>query len=211
MRIEEREAPAVAGSPGITQGRYGENGNLELVAPDVADGFWVLWCNLDTVEHHAGAPLGRWSPGLHVPTGGRVDAVRIAQVAAGPDWLECVVLTAGVAHRWHWSPAGGFEAAGVLAIGVSDIGPLHQDTDGRFSITVQPADGDTYRLAGAAGMYPVLDLRRVDGEVEPLPDPTAGATCRSSRGEERVLIRDGALWHAVGAPPEPLHPARWVE
>ena len=205
--VDERPAPPVTGSPGIAQG---DNGNLELVAPAVTDGFWVFWCNLDTVEHHAGAPLGRWSPGLHVPTGERVHAVRIAQVDAGPDWLEATVLMAGVVHRWCWSPIGGFAPAGVLASGVADVGPLHQDTDGRFTVTVRPVEGAPYRLVGDAADYPALDLQRVDGDVEPLPTALAEATCHSTRGEERVLIRDGALWHGQGVEPRPLQPAVWV-
>ena len=47
-RILVREAwPEVTGRPGLTQGRYGAMGNLELVAPAVDDGLWVGWFNRD--------------------------------------------------------------------------------------------------------------------------------------------------------------------
>jgi hypothetical protein len=60
-----REAwPEVAGRPGLTQGRYGAAGNLELVVPAVDDGLWVGWFNRDPVESHAGAAVQRWSGAL---------------------------------------------------------------------------------------------------------------------------------------------------
>jgi hypothetical protein len=50
--------PEVTGRPGLTHGRYGAVGNLELVVPAVDDGLWVGWFNCDPVESHTGAAVG---------------------------------------------------------------------------------------------------------------------------------------------------------
>lgn len=58
VELSERPLPPVTGSVGITQGGYGDRGNLELVAPDPDDGFWVFWFNGDALEHRSGAARG---------------------------------------------------------------------------------------------------------------------------------------------------------
>ena len=116
-QLIDRPLPPVSGSSGLTQGRYGDRGNLELVAPDLHDGFWVFWFNGDAVQHRHDVLHGSWSAGLHVPTGGRrLLSVRITQVPFGPDYLEVIgrLATTGL-HRWYWTPADGFVDGGAVA------------------------------------------------------------------------------------------------
>jgi hypothetical protein len=112
--------PAIAGRPGLVQGRYGAAGNLELVVPDPEDGRWVAWFNADQNDAHAGAAVREWSGGLRFATGRQYLAASIAQVEPGPNALEVLGVTAEhdlVRHVWR--AATGFVEIGSLASGVS--------------------------------------------------------------------------------------------
>lgn len=116
LQLSEHPLPPVTGSVSITQGAYGDRGNLELVAPHPDDGFWVFWFNGDALEHRAGAARGHWNSGLHVPTGSRLQSARISQVPFGPNFLEVVGrVESGSLHRWYWTPSDGFLAGGTVA------------------------------------------------------------------------------------------------
>ncbi len=105
--------PSAAGGPSITQGSYGERGNLELAYPDPRDGLWVCWFNND--EAAAGEVAAEtWSGGLHFACGRRYHAVSLIQAASGPQFLELLAAGDDGLHRWTWSPGRGFEHTDVL-------------------------------------------------------------------------------------------------
>ncbi|UQX88222.1 hypothetical protein M6D93_18325 [Jatrophihabitans telluris] len=142
--------PPTAGTPGLAQGSYGQRGNLELVIPDPLDGFWVFWFNADLDERHAGAALGRWSGGLHVPTRSLLNRVSIAQVPFGPNFLEVATEGSDGRQRWYWTPTDGFVHDGPLPDGPSGNGPVAVNDS---LITVA---ADRCVVSGASN-YPTLD------------------------------------------------------
>ena len=161
-----REAwPEVTGRPGLTQGRYGAAGNLELVVPAVDDGLWVGWFNCDPVESHAGAAVRRWSGALRFGRGHRYASADVTQVDAGPDFLEVAALTTGGALRRHvWSPGPGFVDHGELAGAVASCSAVVQrPADGSLHVAVAGPDGRVRVLHGTPGRdYPVMRFELAD-------------------------------------------------
>lgn len=166
--LRQEPWPAVTGRPGLTQGRYGSVGNLELVAAAADGGLWVGWFNADPTESWSGAAIGRWSGALRFGARRRFLEARIAQVDAGPDWLEAVGRTAdGNLRRHVWSPADGFVDHGVLAADVASTSAVvTHPGDGSLLLAVAHHDGMVRVLRGEAGpSYP--DLLLVE---QPAPD-----------------------------------------
>jgi hypothetical protein len=165
-RILLREGwPEVTGRPGLTQGRYGAAGNLELVAPAVDDGLWVGWFNRDPVESHSGAAIQRWSGAMRFAHGHRYVSADVTQVDAGPDFLEVVALTTGGTLRRHVrSPGPGFVDRGELAGAIASCSALVQSpVDGSLQVAVAGLDGRVRILHGSPGQaYPALAFEGVD-------------------------------------------------
>jgi hypothetical protein len=165
-RILVREAwPEVTGRPGLTQGRYGAAGNLELVAPAVDDGLWVGWFNCDRVESRSGAAIQRWSGALRFAHGHRYVSADVTQVDAGPNFLEVVALTTGGTLRRHvWSPGPGFVDHGELASEVGSSSAVVQSpADGSLRVAVAGPDGRVRILHGSPGwVYPAVRFEVAD-------------------------------------------------
>jgi len=161
-----REAwPEVAGRPGLTQGRHGAAGNLELVVPAADDGLWVGWFNRDPVESHAGAAVQRWSGALRFARGHRYVSADVTQVDAGPDFLEVVARTTGGTLRRHvWSPGPGFVDHGELARAVASCSAVIQrPADGSLQLAVAGPDGRVRVLEGSPGRdYPAMRFEVAD-------------------------------------------------
>jgi hypothetical protein len=161
-----REAwPEVTGRPGLTQGRYGAAGNLELVVPAVDDGLWVGWFNRDPVESHTGAAVQRWSGALRFARGNGYVSADVTQVDAGPDFLEVVARTTGGTLRRHvWSPGPGFVDHGELAGAVASSSAVVQGpADGSLHVAVAGRDGRVRVLRGSPGRdYPVMRFEVAD-------------------------------------------------
>lgn len=155
QRIVSTDLPALTGSPWVTQGAYGDAGNLELVAPAADDGFWVFWFNADPVDHQQGAAVRCWSGGLHVFAGHRVQAARITQVQRGPRFLEALALSDGTLHRLYWTPEDGFVHAGPIATGIADTSAVVEQPAG-LHVDVRRTDGTFVRLVGDASAYPAV-------------------------------------------------------
>ncbi|RII15620.1 hypothetical protein DSC45_17465 [Streptomyces sp. YIM 130001] len=181
--------PPVRGGLGLSQGRYGERGNLELVLCDEDDGLWVLWHNTDP-EHTrtppGSPPPGEWSGGLHFAGGHRYDDVRVLQSRNGPDHLEVLAHSGGTAKRLRWSPDAAFTAEepppGSPALGLS----LAETTDGALWTVLSPAPGDRPRLHQAdPAAYPRLTW-------------TAGDTCAPAAADGRD-VREVLLVAGPGA------------
>lgn len=161
-----REAwPEIAGRPGLTQGRYGAAGNLELVVPAVDNGLWVGWFNCDRVESHAGAAVQRWSGALRFGRGHRYVSADVTQVDAGPDFLEVVALTTdGALWRHVWSPGPGFVDHGELATEVASCSAVVQDPAGGWlHVAVAGRDGRVRVLRASPGpAYPAMTFEAAD-------------------------------------------------
>jgi hypothetical protein len=169
MNRRSSPLPPLTGAPGLTQGAYGDRGNLELVAPGAAGGLWVFWFNADEVDHHQGAVRGCWSGGLHFFAGRDVTLARITQVSAGPNFLEVVALTAsGDLHRLYWTPSDGFVEAGVIVSGARGAAAIVQTAD-TLGVSVLLADGSLRLLKARLDDYPSLAWS------EPLPAPESAA------------------------------------
>ena len=164
-----REAwPEVTGRPGLTQGRYGAAGNLELVAPAADDGLWVGWFNCDPAETHAGAAVGHWSGALRFARGHRYVSADITQADAGPDFLEVVALTTDGALRRHvWSPGPGFVDHGELAAEVASCSAMVQSpADGSLQVAVAGRDGRVRIFQASPGpAYPAMTFEAADPGV----------------------------------------------
>jgi hypothetical protein len=159
--LRTAELPALVGRPGLAQGVYGDVGNLELVAPAADRGFWVFWFNADEIEHRQGAAVGEWSGGLHVDTGGALNAAHISQVAAGPGFLEVLaVATGGALQRLHWTPADGFVDDGALARDVRCTSAMVETRDGALHALAVDAGGRLLHLHATAVGYPQVDWRQ---------------------------------------------------
>jgi hypothetical protein len=168
-RVLLREAwPEVTGRPGLTQGRYGAAGNLELVVPSVDDGLWVGWCNCDPAESWTGAAVGRWSGALRFARGHRYRSADVTQVDVGPDFLEVVALTTGGTLRRHvWSPGAGFVDHGELAAAVAWCSAVVQDPGGSLHLAVAGRDGRVRVLRASPGpAYPALRFEAVEPGVD---------------------------------------------
>lgn len=108
--------PAVVGRPALTQGVYGQHGNLELVCCAADYGLLVGWFNADTTETHTGAAVGCWSGALRFGGRERYVSATITQVSHGPHFLEVLATTeSGELHRHVWSPDPGFVDHGPIA------------------------------------------------------------------------------------------------
>ena len=159
LRQAEADPPPTVGRPGVTQGRYGERGNLELVVPAASGGFWVFWWNADPVDHRSGAVRGRWSGGLHRQLPGRGDGdrvARIAQVRPGPDFLEVLALRAGAVRRLHWTPQDGFVDDGDVATGCADVSAPVEAGAALVVLTVGADGGLAQGSAALGSSYPDL-------------------------------------------------------
>jgi hypothetical protein len=189
--------PAVRGCPDLVQGAYGDHGNLELVAPGPEPGFWVFWWNADSVERHSGVAVGAWSPGLWVP-GEAADRVRIAQMRAGPLFLEALVAGPSGLHRYCWTPDAGFVRRGQLLDQVCDVSRM-VETDEAAHVLVTRPDGQTSHLSADLSTYPDLSWRAGPGPTVAGEDATvclarrgAGlATVVSSAGSAQLFGWDG--------------------
>jgi hypothetical protein len=224
-RLVTVSIPPVTGSPGLVQGSYGDAGNLELAVPAIDDGIWIFWFNADPVEHEAGAAMGCWSGGLHVFGGRAVDAARISQVQAGPNFLELLALSARTLHRLYWTPERGFVDAGPIATDVADVSPV-RETGTELLVDVVDVHGARYLLAGDKLRYPNVawTAREAVASVDAppaLPDVRADALawCRTSIGGGRVdaVLRVGtALLHVhtlngSWSVPEPIVSRVWLD
>lgn len=217
--------PPVAGRPGLAQGRYGAEGNLELVVPAVDDGIWVGWFNLDPHETWSGAAVGAWSGALKFAGGHRYVSADVTQVDAGPDFLEVIALTThGVVRRHVWSPGPGFVDHGELARSVASCAALVQGADGTLSLDLTRRDGSALVLtATPTGSYPQLRFDEAAHPEEVSPprrpaahpaghpdghparhpvegaDATAGAEVRVGGRTERHVVarREDQLWHRI--------------
>lgn len=159
------------GSGSVTQGVYGERGNLELVACDARDGLWVFWFNSDPLgtPPSGGVEPGRWSDGLAFAAGSRYIRADILQSTLGPDHLEVLALDdAGVLQSWYWSPGPGFQRReGSVATGVGRFAAEHRD--GTLTVAVDGPQPATWE-SDAAG-YPNRIWRRVAASVVRLDSP----------------------------------------
>lgn len=182
--------PPVNGTPGTTQGRYGRAGNLELVAPAVDDGLWVGWFNADPEETYQGAAVGSWSGALRFGRGMRYVSATIAQVQAGPDFLEVLAMSeAGELRRHVWTPTDGFVDHGAVAHGVSGSSGVVETPDGDHVVAVVGALG-LQILSGRPGRgYPVMTL---ESAVE---RPGLGRLGRPELGDDDAIVGVDAAWH----------------
>lgn len=146
--------PTLVGTFGLTQGVYGDAGNLEFVAPDPHDGFWVFWFNGDSRDHRQGPPPGRWSGGLHIVTGTVVSSVSISQVVFGPHFLEAVIIEAGTASRVVWSPDRGFVRVEELTRCAKPMVSAIIGTSAALHCLVRGADGRVSHLQADVDRYP---------------------------------------------------------
>lgn len=172
--------PQVRGRPGLTQGAYGQAGNLELAACGTDDGLWVGWFNSDPVETRIGALVGRWSGALRFGSGHSYRAVDITQVRPGPRWLEAVALTTrGGLRRLVWSPEDGFVDQGEICQAVGATSGVIESPSGQFLVAIV-ADGRPRLLSATPGSgYPALSWT---------------AEHLNSDGDTDVTDVDGA-WH----------------
>ena len=167
----DAELPDVAGTPCITQGVYGERGNLELVAPDAKDGLWVFWYNGDAKDFQLGARRGCWSGGLRFAQGFRYNGAAIVQSRHGPHWLEVVATSDDRAQRFTWRPESGFTR-----------------TDDSWRAIGSPAATETNEgvlLIATVASRDLIEVRSSDGVVKTV------ATDRVARGV--VLSETGEL------------------
>ncbi len=134
--------PPTAGRPGLAQGRYGTQGNVELVVPAVDDGLWVGWFNGDTEDDRSTTRSRSWSSALRFGRGRSYVSADITQLAVGPDWLEVVALTDnGELVRHVWSPEQGFVEQPLLRTDVRDHSALVVAPDGCHHLAVLDDDG----------------------------------------------------------------------
>jgi len=182
--------PPVIGTPGVTQGRYGRVGNLELVAPAVDDGLWVGWFNTDPDETYQGAAAGSWSGALRFARGRRYVSATIAQVQAGPDFLEVLATSdAGELRRLVWTPADGFVDHGFLAHGVSGSSGVVESPDGDHLVAVVDANGLQVLKGRPGHRYPAV-VRETAGDRTWL-----GGVGMPELGDD-VIVGVDAAWHA---------------
>lgn len=214
-------APA-RGTPAVTQGRYGDVGNLELVVPDEKDGLWVYWRNNDAHDVRPGALAGEWSAGLHFAAGRQYDAVAVLQATHGPDFLEVLARSGSDVYRTYWSPGDGFTDAQWAFTADGDLA-LHEADDGAF--VAFGGDGSAY--TGDTSRYPDVEWRRCEDIAAPSPPASlealgpadAATACVSTidGGRIDVVLRRGStllsaaldLDGAVQAAPAALETRAW--
>lgn len=160
MILHREGWPPVAGRPGLAQGRYGAQGNLELVAPAVDDGLWVGWFNSDPHDDRSTVRSRSWSGALRFGRGRRYVSADVTQLDVGPDWLEVIALTdGGDLVRHVWSPQSGFVEQPILRSAVRDHSCIVVGPDGCHHLAVLDADGTVVVLSGhpvaAPGWEPV--------------------------------------------------------
>lgn len=153
-RLSTAPLPPVRGIPAVTQGRYGSVGNLELVAPAIDGGLWVCWYNSDAIESGRGAAVGCWSGGLHFAGRAQLEAATIAQLAAGPDYLEVLATGDGLAHRYCWSPGAGFVEYPNLGVATACSALI--ELNGQAHVLVVRV-GELVHAYAAMADYPALD------------------------------------------------------
>ena len=142
------ELPTLGGSPGITQGAYGERGNLELVVPDEIDGIWVFWNNSDVGGRKVGARPGCWSGGLRFAHGSRYDGAAIVQSQHGPKWLEVIATGDGLAHRFTWRPESGFSETGEPWPAIGSPAAVESHAGNLYFATISPDGSIEVRIRG---------------------------------------------------------------
>jgi hypothetical protein len=162
--------PPVHGRVGLAQGAYGDNGNLELVAPGVDAGLWVMWFNADTIEHYQGAAVGRWSGGVRFGRDWTFSSARITQMHAGPRFLEVLSVGAPVGRtavsdllRWWWTPADGFLGPQLLLSGVRASSALVELRGRSVHALAVGSQSRVVHLWAALDGYPRLSWRSQDG------------------------------------------------
>lgn len=134
--------PPARGRPGLAQGRYGAQGNVELVVPAVDDGLWVGWFNGDADDDRSTTRSRSWSGALRFGCGRSYVSADITQLAVGPGWLEVVALTDnGELVRHVWSPEHGFVEQPLLRTGVRDHSALVVAPDGCHHLALLDHDG----------------------------------------------------------------------
>lgn len=163
MVVTTQPWPPVTGRPGITQGRYGDNGNLELVACATDGGLWVGWWNADGQESYAGTAADCWSGALHFAAGHQYQSAAITQVRPGPDFLEVVALTVdGQLRRHVWAPETGFVDHGTVATGVRSHSAVLEGADGSLLLATATADRIDVLRADPTAAYPRAEFTVVD-------------------------------------------------
>lgn len=181
------------GPVSLTQGVYGERGNLELVACDADDSLWVFWFNsdleTDTAETTDVAP-GHWSAGLQFARGERYVDAQILQSTLGPNHLEVLALDdSGVLQSWYWSPGPGFQRrTDDAAIEVVRFGADHHD--GTLRVTIEQRDGSIRRLRSTAMGYPDRGWVHASDGPE-LPDDKAARRLLETAGLVLDDVADG--------------------
>ena len=151
--------PEPLGRPATTQGNYGRNGNLEIVACAADYGLLVGWFNTEDEDDHSGAAVGRWSGALRFGGELRYVTSTITQVSHGPDYLEVLALTdGGSLRRLVWAPETGFVDQGAFAEDVTAHSAVHELVDG--TLVAALVTGGRARLAHAypGSGYPRLTL-----------------------------------------------------
>lgn len=151
--------PDTLGRPATTQGNYGRNGNLEIVACAADYGLLVGWFNTEDEDDHSGAAVGRWSGALRFGGELRYVTSTITQVSHGPDYLEVLALTdGGSLRRLVWAPETGFVDQGAFAEDVTAHSAVHELVDG--TLVAALVTGGRARLAHAypGSGYPRLTL-----------------------------------------------------
>lgn len=215
------DLPPVTGSPGLTQGRYGAAGNLELVIPAVDDGLWVFWFNADPVDARSGAAAGEWSTGLHFGAGAPVADARISQMDAGPNYLEVLARSGTQVRRHVWTPSDGFVDRGNLPVRVTaDVTAVSAVVEVGTAVHVLAgtADGRLVHLSAGLDSYPDLDwhcaaMRAIDDPVEAVDlrrttDGLRAVVCAGGVGAiwapgDRWAVTDALAgrWHAASLLP----------
>lgn len=194
--------PPVTGSPGLTQGVYGDAGNLELLVPAREGGMWVFWWNADPEDHQQGAAQGEWSGGLHLFAGHPVGVARISQVILGPRYLEVLAVSDGQLYRLYWAPETGFVEQGVIHADIVDVTAPVETVRGLEALAVR-AEGSVLHLRGDASAYP-----RITWRTEPFRAAARAAAVRAGRdgleaatvdttGKAGLWRRAAAGWHPV--------------
>jgi len=201
----ETALPPVTGRPGLTQGRYGDRGNLELVAPAVDGGMWVLWFNADETEHRSGAAVGEWSGALHFGDAGTVRQAVVTQVAHGPDFLEVIALGDGRAARWFWTPADGFVDGGQLPGEVCAVSAVAA-TPSALHVVAAHAHRELGHAVATLDRYPHVRWRtrmlgRRGDELSLAADGDQLQLAVRDGAALAVLRRHGGEWRTDAPPP----------